>query len=257
MSFESGRKLGLLSSLIFVIAPVVAVVLDGFLFFSLISAFSRTISNGATTVGTPILSIGVIWVTLVAIGLASLLGLIMFIVSMYQLSHYYNEPGIFKNIVYALIVIAAGVATYAAVLIASLISAAANSRATTTTPQTGLLLFGFLGVFGIFFVVVVLGTFFCKRAFDKLGEKSGVHSFDTAGLLILIGVIIPVVSWVGWIFALSGFNSLKAKSPESSSTYYTVPAAPPTTMQNKYCPYCGTSNNIDAAYCKNCGKQLQ
>ena len=257
MSFESGRKLGFSSSLIFVIVPVAMVVLYGFLFFSLISTVTRTFSNGATSVGAPFLSIAAIYLTVVSIGLVSLAGLIMFIVSMYQLSHYYNEPDIFKNILYSLIVIIAGVATYAAVVVASILSAAANSRVTTAIPSAGFFIFGFLGIFGLFFVFVVLGTFFCKRAFNKLAEKSGAHSFDTAGLLILIGVIVPIVSWIGWIFAVSGFNSLKSKSTESSSAYYTVPSAPVTTTQNKYCPYCNTLNNLDAAYCKNCGKPLQ
>jgi Protein of unknown function (DUF996) len=116
---------------------------------------------------------------------------------------------------------------------------------------------GLVAVIAAAFAIVIVSAFFYKRAFNKLGEKSGVHSFDTAGLLILIGSFIPIVAWIGWIFAASGFNSLKTKPAESSSAYYTIPTSPPTATQNKYCPYCGTVNNVDATYCKNCGQQLQ
>ena len=48
------------------------------------------------------------------------------------------------------------------------------------------------------------------RAFNKLKEKSGVDNFGTAGLLYLIGVFIPLITWIAWIFAAMGFNKLKA-----------------------------------------------
>jgi len=81
-----------------------------------------------------------------------------------------------------------------------------------------------------------------------------VHSFDTAELLLLIGVIIPIVSWIGWIFAAIGFNQLKPKPLENQPIYSTT-APPPT--QVKFCPNCSASNDINSLYCKNCGKSLQ
>jgi ribosomal protein L40E len=104
--------------------------------------------------------------------------------------------------------------------------------------------------FAVAIAMGVVSALLYKRAFNKLAEKSGVHSFDTAGLLILIGVFIPFVSWVGWIFAASGFNTLKPKP------YSPMPTAPTITTQIKFCLNCGMANNVNAAYCKNCGKQL-
>jgi len=178
----------------------------------------------------------------------------MFIVAMYQLSHYYGEPGIFKNIVYSLIVAIVGAVSFALLLVALILFRVGIS--TSSAPGTGLFIIGFLGILGAFLVIVLFSCLFFKHAFNKLAEKSGVHSFETAGLLIIIGVIVPFVAWIGWIFAVSGFNSLKPKPTETSSTYYTT-SLPPATIQNKYCPNCGAPNNLDAAFCKNCGKQLQ
>jgi len=261
MSLESGRKLGLTASIIYVIVPVIIVALYGFLIFSIIAAISTTISNrGAPTIGSPFLSMGVIWIAFIGVAFISLLGLIMFIVAMYQLSHYYNEPSIFKKAIYSLVVNIVGVAALFAIVFTVIISVITSTRTNTTpasSPTLGLFIIViFVVMFVAAIVIGIVSNLLLKQAFDKLGEKSGVHSFGTAGLLILIGVIVPIVSWIGWIFAASGFNSLKPKLNESYSAQYTVPTAPSTTVQNKYCPYCGTANNLDATYCKNCGKQL-
>ena len=95
------------------------------------------------------------------------------------------------------------------------------------------------------------------RAFNKLKEKSGVDNFGTAGLLILIGVFIPIIAWIAWIFAAMGFKKLKAAP--AASPYVPYPVQPPlsTQMQTKRCPNCGTENRSDALYCSNCGKPLQ
>ncbi len=84
------------------------------------------------------------------------------------------------------------------------------------------------------------------RAFNKLKEKSGVESFGTAGILYLVGSIIPLVSWIAWIFAAAGFSKLKPV-PLSNASYPTQPLT--TTIQTKRCPNCGTENSADALYC--------
>ena len=60
------------------------------------------------------------------------------------------------------------------------------------------------------------------RSFNKLKEKSGVDNFGTAGLLYLIGVFIPIIAWIAWIFAAMGFNKLKA----APATHRMLPTLP-------------------------------
>lgn len=95
------------------------------------------------------------------------------------------------------------------------------------------------------------------RAFNKLKEKSGVDNFGTAGLLMLIGVFIPIITWIAWIFAAMGFNKLKAAPTPSPYVPYSVNPPLSTTTQIKRCPNCGAENLIDALYCSSCGKPLQ
>jgi uncharacterized membrane protein/ribosomal protein L40E len=260
MSLESGRKLGLTASLINVIVPIVTVALYGFFLFSLISTITNAITGGGSTPipsGLPFLSLGIIWIAFVAVGIISFVGLILFIVAMHQLSQYYNEPIIFRNIIYSLVISIVGAVALTVALIAILFAVIASTLMNTvvSTPTAAS---SFVWTFIIALIVVsavaiaigVVSALLYKRAFNKLAEKSGVHSFDTAGLLILIGVFIPIVSWVGWIFAASGFNALKPKP------YSPMPTAPTITTQIKFCLNCGMANNVNAAYCKNCGKKL-
>ena len=100
------------------------------------------------------------------------------------------------------------------------------------------------------------------RAFNKLGEKSGINNFKTAGLLYLIGMVLSIVGigvlllWIAWIFAALGFHSLK---PSSTSTFVSSDLQTSLTgiAQKKFCPYCGTENTADSIYCVVCGKKLQ
>ena len=256
MSLESGRKLGLTASLINVIVPIVTVALYGFFLFSLISTITNAITGrGSTPIpsGLPFLSFGIIWIALVAVGIISFVGLILFIVAMHQLSQYYNEPIIFRNIIYSLVISIVGAVVLVAILFAVIASTLMNTVVSTPTAASSFVstfIIALIVVIAVAIAIGVVSALLYKRAFNKLAEKSGVHSFDTAGLLILIGVFIPIVSWVGWIFATSGFNALKPKP------YSPMPTAPTITTQIKFCRNCGMANNVNAAYCKNCGKQL-
>jgi uncharacterized membrane protein len=259
MSLESGRKLGLTASIITVAVPVIIVVLYGFLIFSIFATISTTVTGGGNTPFGSFLSLGVISMSFIGLGLLSLIGGILFIVAMYQLSQYYNEPGIFKNIVYSLVVGIAGAGALVAIILIAIFSAISRaSTSPTTAASPGLALFEIFSVIGAFLVIGLVSAFFFRRAFNKLGKKSGVPSFDTAGLLILIGVIVPFVSWVSWIFATMGFNSLKPNSPETSTfTNATPQTTSPIITQKRFCPYCGIENTPDSIYCVICGKKLQ
>jgi hypothetical protein len=102
MSLESGRKFGYYASLINVTMPIVAIVSVVAIIVFIIDASATRIVNGST--GTAFSVFGgliVFLIIMVAIGIA---GFIMFMYSMYRLSNYYQEPAIFKNVLYAFIV---------------------------------------------------------------------------------------------------------------------------------------------------------
>lgn len=262
MSFESGRKLGLISSLIAVIVPVAAIILDGFLLLSALGAVLSAVSGGTGHSAGALLS-GITF-ALVGLGVTGLVGIILFLVAMYFLAHYYDEPGIFKNALYGFLIIVIGVAVVLVVMFAFLFAAIFSSAAHSASSFSPL---GFLAVFLVVlaagFALSIVSAVLYKRAFDKLGEKSGVDSFKTAGLLYLVGSVTSIVliggliAWLAWIFAASGFYSLKPKTVEPSTGMYSVPQPPATGLvEKKFCVYCGQEISLDSLYCRYCGKPV-
>ena len=150
-------------------------------------------------------------IAIVAIGIA---GFIMFMYAMYSLSNYYKEPAIFKNVLYAFIVSLVSGAVVVALEVAVIISAFAGifpiNTPSTITPAFTQIILTYAVVFVVAIAFGIVNGVLYMRAFNKLKEKSGVDNFGTAGLLYLIGVFIPLIGWIAWIFAAMGFNKLKA-----------------------------------------------
>jgi uncharacterized membrane protein len=259
MSLESGRKFGYYASLINVIMPIVTIISVVTIIASIIAASATRIANGSAG---PTFSIFggliVFLIIMVAVGIA---GFIMFMYSMYTLSNYYKEPAIFKNILYAFIMSLVSGAVVVILEFAVLLSAFSRFSSITTpssvTPAFTQIIFTYVVVIVVALAFGIVNGVLYMRAFNKLKEKSGVDNFGTAGLLILIGVFIPIISWIAWIFAAMGFNKLKAAPTPSPNVPYSVHPPISTTTQIKLCPNCGTENLTDALYCSSCGKPLQ
>ncbi len=201
-------------------------------------------------------SVGAILLFLSFIPVVGIIGLILVFIGMKGLSEYYKEPGIYQNALYGLIFgIVALVALTAGFVMAFAI---------------GVFTFGIGTIFAIFAVLVfvfifyVIAAMYLKRAFSLLAQKTGEHSFETAGLLLWIGAILTIVFiglvliFVAWIFATIAFFSIKESSqPTAYSPPLPVATPPQTTSQAiRYCPNCGAPVQPNAAFCSNCGKPL-
>ncbi len=254
MSLESGRKMGLIASLINVIMPVASVIV---LFASLFAQFPRSPTTPGTAVATSVFPT----IILIVLGAASFAGVILFLVSMNHLSRYYNAPGIFKNVLYGFILtlIAGGsfmiILPFLSNIMASLTYGGATGLNTALFAQ---LMVTFLAIFTVSYVISIITAVLYWRALTKLAEKSGIEGFKTAGLLYLIGAVLTIVLigafliWVAWILLAIAFNSLKAPAETQGYTsQYTQGFE-----GKKFCPYCGAENYPDAIFCKNCGKQI-
>ena len=264
MSFELGRKLGLTASIISVIVPVIIVILYGLLFLSLFGIISSALTGKSQTFGGSVFPAG-IEIGFIAIGIIGFIGIILFLVAMNSLSQYYSEPGIFKNALYGFLTNIIGVAALIVIAFTLVFTTIVSSATSSTSGFSGAAFISvFLGVIVAALVISIVSAVFYMRAFNKLGEKSGVHSFNTAGLLYLIGTALTIVlvgsllAWIAWIFALSGFNSLKPKTAEPSTVSYSAPqsSAAYNVEQKRYCSYCGAQISPDSVYCANCGKKL-
>jgi uncharacterized membrane protein len=262
LSLESGKKFGYYASLINVILPIVSLGVTVAIIFSIIATAARGITSGTTAAPTFLgfLSGGLI-IFLIAIGMTAVVAYIMFMYTMYTLSNYYNEPAIFKNVLYAFILSLISGGVVAALVLGDLISVftgfdPANTPSATTPAFTQIiLLYAVVIVAALAFGIV--NGFLYMRTFNKLKEKSGVDNFGTAGLLYLIGVFIPLIAWIAWIFAAMGFKNLKAAPATPPYIPYSVQPPLTTTTQTKHCPNCGTDNYGDASYCRTCGTSLQ
>ena len=155
MSLESGRKLGLTASLINVILPIVAIVGVVTIVFSIIAAIATEIGRGTIVPGFLGFSIGVI-VFIASVAILGIVGFILFIVAMYNLSHYYNEPSIFKNVLYAFFLTIAETVVIFGIYLAILFSSA-GSIPQTTQPTTTAFAQAILSFVAVIAVATILG----------------------------------------------------------------------------------------------------
>ncbi len=251
MTFESGRNLGFISSLMIVILPVI----------TLPAVFLLTFAR-VFTPATGFLALSIFYIFIGALGLASY---ILFLVAMNRLATYYQEPRLYKNVLYAFILNIAGGVVGLIIYISTFLLSPISLTPTPSPADISSIVFRAILAMIIFVIVVfvfaIISAVLYMRTFNLLADKTGVDNFRTAGLLYIIGVLLAVVLvgalvvWVAWILAAMGFYSLKEKpySPLPTPAKQTTPAVD---MARKICPYCGTENNADAIYCKACGKQL-
>ena len=162
-------------------------------------------------------------------GILSLVGIIMLLIGLKGLAEHYKEEGIFKNALYAIITAIVGCVVGIGIIATTAVSALAdigiewaniedwgNIGTDVSTVFTdfdfsaiatliGAILVGVL----ILFVVMIIAMIFLRKSMNQLSTKSGVGLFGTAGILMLIGAVIPIVGylliWIGFILATVAF----------------------------------------------------
>jgi uncharacterized membrane protein len=192
-------------------------------------------SKNLSAIGTLLMVIGVIPVIPYG-GILALIGLILLLIGIKGLANYYNEPGIFNNALYSVIIaIIGGIVAVGAVAISAMTALAdlgidlatiedwGNAGTELGTVFTDFTDFGALMglvsaiIIGLIILVVVLviSMYFNRKSMNQLSEKSGIGLFGTAGLLMLIGAVLSIIVigiiiiWIGLILAMVGFFQLK------------------------------------------------
>jgi uncharacterized membrane protein len=242
ISLESGRKLGLTGSLIEIIMPAAIVATVIFFIWSIFATLVET--SNPTIPNFLSISIGFI-ATFILLGIITFVGIILFIIGMHRLSQYYSEPSIFKNVLYGFILNIIGSVTATVIEFTFILESIRSVSQTGTTPVVATvesvvspeasvsttLVLGYYAALAIGLVLGIISAVLYMRAFNKLAEKSGKDNFRTAGLLYLLGTVLTIVLiggllvWIAWIFAATGFNSLKPREP--SATKPQIPPPPP------------------------------
>ena len=184
-----------------------------------------------------------------------IIGVILLLRGMKELSNYYQDEEIYKNSL-------TGVKFYIVALVAAAVAIAAIiigvGSATGFTFKTGFVptvgfgvgLIAFFAGLIVAFVFYVLATSHLRRTFNTLAQKSGEASFTTAGNLLWWGAILSIILvglvliFIAWIFATIGFFTMK---PQQQQPYnpqqnaYTPPSSQP--EQGKTIESKGMNNN--------------
>jgi uncharacterized membrane protein/ribosomal protein L40E len=215
------------------------------------------------------------------LGLASFVGLILFLVAMRRFAGSYKTSGIFDNALYGVLstIVVSVLAVFVVIAVVlmnfSNIISSLNPAPTPINIQSTV---GYmLPVLPLFTLGNVIQALFLTRAFNLLATKSETPQFKNAGwaliassvltlLLTCVAVLLfianiitstfalvmpvagtPLLS-IAWIFPAKAFFAIKTPSQ--------MPPTTQATAQTRYCPHCGAENLSDAVFCTRCGKKL-
>ena len=175
-----------------------------------------------------------------------IIGVILLLRGIKEFANYYQDNSIYQNAL-------TGIKYYIIALIAAAVSVTAivigvGTATSFTFSSNFVFTAGFAAGLVIFFVVLVVAFVFfllasshLKRTFDTLAQKSGEHSFATAGSLLRWGSILIILFGLGfilifiaWIFAVIGFFTIKPTQQQPYS--YTPPPAQTTTSESTDTP---------------------
>ena len=192
-------------------------------------------SKNLSVVGALLIILGAILGTVVSFtGVLSLIGIILLLIGLKGLANYYKEEGIFSNALYSVIISIVAFVVAIGIIVISALSALAdiididwenieewanvgtevgdiftNLDFNAITTLLGALFVGLI----IFYAVLIISMFFLRKSMNQLSTKSGISLFGTAGILMLIGAVIPIAGLlligIGFIIATIAFFQLK------------------------------------------------
>ncbi len=181
-----------------------------------------------------------------------LVGVILVLVALHNFANIYRESGIFSNAMYGVAIAIVG-GIVAAVLAFAVILSNLKDLITQiypgwngnwaslqgVTPNTSNidptaifpLIGGILVVLVVVWIFAIISAFFVWRSLKQVSNKSSVGLFGTAGLILLIGAIIPVIGlllmWISALILAIAFFTLK---PHEQSMQSMMPPSQPTTV---------------------------
>ena len=200
-------------------------------------------------VGAILLFIGVIPL-LQYLWVIGLVGVILVLVALHGFANVYRERGIFSNAMYGVAIAIVGGIVAAVLALAVVLTNLKDfltqiypgwngdwSTLQGMTPNTSNIdptaifpfIAGILVILVIVWIFAIIAAFFVWRSLKQVSNKSSVGLFGTAGLILLIGAIIPVIGlflmWISALLLAIAFFTLKPQEqpmqpwmPPSQST---------------------------------------
>jgi uncharacterized membrane protein len=178
----------------------------------------------------------------------AIVGFILILVAVKNVSESVNEPGIFNDMIIAVVLSIVGLVVFGVIVIVAFFSFFNFRQFGTPTP--GMVPPGILGAIGLLIVgLVVVWVFylvsaiFLRRSYERIGMRLNVNMFQTTGLLYLIGAALTIIL-VGFLILLIAeilqivaFFSIPEQLPPSMPPQQTWgPPAPPAPMPPSQAP---------------------
>jgi len=201
----------------------------------------------------------------------SLVGWILILVALKEVSDVTRDRSIFDDAMIAGITAIIGAVTFIVFLASGTFGGLITLGAIAFGPLGALGALAFLGVFWVFLIV---SSIFLKRAYDKTAQRLNVGAFATAGLLYLIGALTVIVLvgflilLIAMVFQIVAYFSVQDQPAPPLYPGYQPPQQMPTPIPQviqpqatppqpvpefKFCFKCGTRLPASAVYCTNCG----
>jgi uncharacterized membrane protein len=225
-------------------------------------------SKTMALIGSILLIIGGLGTFTGYVGILSLVGIILLMIGIKGFSQYYQDPAMYDNAY-------KGIINYIIAAIALIIAFVVGAGSILSFMSFVLIGLGIVGIIVFFVLLVVAWVFYIMAAkrlratLNDLSQRTGEHSFHTAGTLLYWGSILiiafglgAILIFIAWIFSAIGFFQIKtgpAQPPQYQQQYgYTPqpPTPPPTQAATRFCPNCGAQVQTGATFCPSCGKPL-
>jgi uncharacterized membrane protein len=199
-------------------------------------------SKNLSGIGALLMFIGVLPIISVS-GLTSLVGAILVLIGMKGLAEYYNEAGIFNNVLYGTIAGIAGVVAFAAILFTSAVGFLTEilpswngdwTSITQLNPTDISTNIAFSDIWGfvalilvavvILFVAVLIVAIFYRKSLELLRNKTGIGMFGTVGTLLLIGAVLTIILiglilvWIAILLLAIAFFQLRPQPAQTTAT---------------------------------------
>jgi uncharacterized membrane protein len=200
-------------------------------------------------------TLGGIGSILIFIPFVSIVGYILVIVAVKQISDDLQDKAIFRDLVVAAATGIIGALAGAFVVFGSLLAFGRSGSG------IGGLLTGLLVVW----VFLIVSAIFLRRTYAAMGQRLGVGSFKTAATLYLVGAILTIVVvgflvlFIAEVVQAVAYFSIPDRPPmQEADAFAEFTTTPPPSMSpeggaTKFCTNCGTKISASATFCYSCG----
>ncbi|MGH9918976.1 MAG: DUF996 domain-containing protein [Nitrososphaerales archaeon] len=195
---------------------------------------------------------------LIFIPFVSIVGYILIIVAIKDISDGLQDKTIFRNVLIA--------------AVTGIVGALAGASIFVFGAVTGVLTRGvsaFLGIavgLLVVWVFLIVSAVFLRRAYNSMAKELGVNTFSTAATLYLIGAALTIILvgfvllFIAEIVQAVAYFSIPNQPPAQGAGAPTGPTvAPPPSVppppggSTKFCTNCGTKISPTATFCYSCG----